>query len=184
MAKLILVRHGQTDWDKENRIKGSVDLPLNNDGKEEAQKISNELSKLKIKVVYSSCSSCSFSTATEIAEKHKVKVKKMKELNEFNHGIWQGLLTENVKKRYKKQYSIWRTSPTQGKPPKGETLRDAYERAVCAMHKIVDKHKGENICFVSGDIVLSLMKCHLKNVDLENIWKFVPQKTWWEVIEI
>ncbi len=185
MAQLILVRHGQTEWNKQKRVQGTLDIPLSADGKEEAQKISDELAKFEIKALYSSPVSCSLSTACEIATPHRsLKVKKIKELNELNQGVWQGLLLKDIKKRYKKQYNIWKTSPISGRPPKGESLKDAYDRTVSALHKIIDKHKGESVCLVSHDIVLSIIKCYLKNIDIEKIRDFTPQKAWWEVIEI
>ncbi|MGB2706040.1 MAG: histidine phosphatase family protein [Candidatus Omnitrophota bacterium] len=184
MAQLILVRHGETNWDKENRVQGALDIPLNADGTKEAQRISGELSKFKIHAVYSSPASCSFSTACEIAAVHKLKVKKTGEFNEVNQGVWQGLLVKDIKRRYKKQYNSWKTSPTSGRPPKGESIRDAYDRAISAMHKIVDKHKDENVCIVSGDTTLSIIRCYLKNADLKEIRKFTPGKIWWEAFEL
>ena len=184
MAKLILVRHGQTDWKKQNRVQGSLDIPLNNEGTEEAKALASELSKQKIDAIYSSPSSCCFSTACEIATPHKLKVKKINELSELNQGVWQGLLLSSIKKRYKKQYSIWKTTPTAGRPPNGESLRDACDRTISLMHKIVDKHKDESICFVSGEMVLSIIKCYLKNLDLDKMWQFTSEKTRWEAFQL
>lgn len=184
MARLILVKHGQTNWSKENRVQGALDIPLNSEGKKEAEGISRELSKFKIDAMYSGPASCSFATAHEIAIPHKLKVKKIDALKELNHGVWQGLRINDIKKRYKKQFNIWKASPASGRPPKGESISVAYDRAVSAMHKIIDKHKDENICVVSGEVTLSLIKCYLKNIDVEKIWKLIPQKTWWEIFEL
>ncbi len=184
MTQLILVRHGQTNWDKENRLQGTLDIPLNADGTKEAQKISCELLKFKIHAVYSGSASCSFSTACEIAAPHKLKVKKTEGFNEVNYGVWQGLLIKDIKKRYKKQYGNWKASPVSGGPPNGESVRDAYDRTISAMHKIVDKHKGENICVVSGDMTLSIIRCYLKNADIKEIRKFTPEKIWWETFRL
>ena len=184
MSKLILVKHGQTDWNRENRLQGSLDIPLNEEGKKESEKIASELLKFKIDAIYTGPASCSFSTATIIAEHQKLKVRKIKELSEFDQGVWQGLLLSDIKKRYKKQYTSWKMSPTSGHPPKGESVRAVYDRAVSAMHKIVDKNKGKNVCVVSGDMLLSILKCYVNNVDLEKMWKFVPDKTWWDALNI
>jgi len=184
MSKLILVRHGQTDWDKQNRLQGSLDIPLNSEGKKEAQKISSDLASVEITALYSGSTACSFSTASEIAHGRKIKVKKMNDLNELNHGVWQGLLVSDIKKRYKKQYASWKISPVSGCPPKGEPIRNGYDRVVSAMHKIIDRYKGENVCIVSGGLVISMIKCHLENIDITKIWKLAPEKTWWEAFEI
>lgn len=180
MGKLILVRHGQTNWDKENRLQGSLDIPLNGEGREEAEKIALELSEVKIDAVYSSPTSSSFSTAKMIADKQKLKVKKVRQLTEFNQGVWQGLLLSDIKKRYKKQYNNWKASPASAHPPQGESAREAYDRAVSAMHKIIDKNKGRSVCIVSGGILLSTLRCYLKNMDVDNMWKFASDKTWWD----
>jgi len=184
MPQLILVRHGQTDWIKQDRIQGSLDIPLNHDGEKEASKISRELSVFKIDGVYSSPALCSVSTACEIVKPHSLKVKKIDGLKELDHGVWQGLLVSDVKKRYKKQYQRWKASLVSSKPPKGESFREAYDRAIGMTQKIMNKHKDENICVVSHNLVLSMIKCHLSKVDLENIWKFVSDKTWWEKFEL
>jgi len=184
MAQLILVRHGQTDWDRQDRVQGALDIPLNSEGQKEAQKITEDLSKIKIDKIYSSPVSCSYATACEIAAPHKLKVKKIQELGELNHGVWQGLLIKDIKKRYRKQFSIWKSAPSSGKPPKGETMRAAYDRSVSAIQKIVDKHKDENICIVSHDIILSLIKCRIKSVDLDKAWDFILEKGWWETVKI
>jgi len=184
MTQLVLVCHGQTDWDKEKRVQGALDIPLNDVGKKEAQEISDKLSKFKISAVYSSPVACSFSTASEIAAPHKLKVKKADNLKELNQGFWQGLRLSDVKRRYKKQYNTWKISPAFGQPPKGESGKDAYDRAVCAAHKIIDKHRDETVCVVSGDIILSMIKDHFKETDAKKVWSAIPSKTWWEVLEV
>ena len=184
MAKIILVRHGETDWDKEKRVRGTIDIPLNNEGKKEARDVSRLLEGFDINAVYSSPSTCCVSTALEIAAPHKLRVKKVRELKELYHGVWEGLRIEDIKKRYKKQYSAWKNSPINSAPPKGESISELYDRAVSAMHKMLDKHQGGNVCMVSGDMILNVMKCHLKNIEVDKIWKFSSDKTWWEAIEL
>ncbi|MBN1354476.1 MAG: histidine phosphatase family protein [Candidatus Omnitrophica bacterium] len=183
MSKLIIVRHGQTNWDKENRIQGALDIPLNSEGKNEAQKVAEELSSSKINVVFSSPAACSLSTANEIALHHNIKVRKTPEFNELDQGIWQGLLIKDVKKRYKKHYNSWKSSPAIIRPPRGECAREAYDRAISMMHKIVDKHKDESICVVSHDIILSLIKCYHGNIALEKMWRFMSNRIWWEELD-
>jgi len=184
MTKLILVKYCQTCWNKENRLQGAVNIPLNSEGIKEARKISDELRGFDIEGLYSGSTLCSVSTANEIAKPRKVKVKKISELNELNHGVWQGLYMKDIKKRYKKQYSIWKTSPVSGCLPQGETMSKAYDRAVSAVHKIIDRHKGEDVCIVSGSVILSLIKCNFRNIDLTNIWKAALDKKTWEAIDL
>ena len=183
MTNVILVRHGQTDWNKTGRIQGGLDIPLNANGRNEAGKLAEELSKMGIDVVYSSKLSRSWETARQIARLHSLNVKKLPELNEINQGLWQGLLTSEIKKRYKKQYSLWCANPLSVRPPKGETVEEAYERSVQAAKKILQKYKNRNVCIVSHEIINTLLKCYFKKMELENIWDNLHKQSSWEVIK-
>jgi len=184
MTKIILVKHAQTDWEKQNRIQGSLDIPLNFEGKEEARKISEELSGVKLDAVYCSPSSCSRETAEEIAGPRKLKVRKKDVLKELNYNSWEGLLLDEIKKRYAKQYKLWKSSPASGPPGHGESLHQAYDRVVSALHKIADRHKGGNVCLVSHEITIALIKCYLKNIELERLWEIAKPDKKWEEFEL
>ena len=184
MTRIILVRHGQTDWNNVGRIQGEVDVPLNNEGLKQAKGIASQLSVEKIDAIFSSELSRSSMTAEEIARRHKLKVKKLKELNELNQGLWQGLLLEEVKKRYKKQYNLWRLDPTFVQPPKGESIKDVYDRVISLVQKLIDRFYDKTICIVSHEIIMGLIQCHFKGVDLKNIWEFTPKIASWEIIDV
>ena len=183
MTKLILVRTGKTDWNKINRIQGTCDIPLNEEGKSDAESLSHALSDKKIDAVYSSCLSRSSETASIIVKKQNVKVKKVKELNELNQGVWQGLCIDDVKKRYIKQYSLWKQSPISSKPPEGESMHEAYARTVKALKKIIKKHPNDTVCIVSHEIILALAITYLKKLDLASIWNTAPKIAAWQEIE-
>lgn len=184
MAKLILVRHGWTDWNKISRIQGVCDIPLNEEGKTDALRIASELTATKIDAVYSSCLSRSYQTAEFICKGRRLKLKKLKELNEVNQGVWQGLCIKDIKKRYKKQYSLWRALPLSAKPPQGEGMQDAYDRAINTVHRILERYsKDQTVCVVTHELILSFIKCYFKNEDINNIWNIMPKTGSWEIIE-
>ena len=184
MTRLIIARHGETDWDAQGRIQGSLDIPLNSSGKKQAQRLAEELSGFGIGSVYSGPSACCFTTANEVASRHNVKVKKMGELNELDYGVWQGLLLSDIKKRYRKQYGLWKKSPSAERPPRGECIREACDRAVSAIHKIADKHKDAVACVISHDTICSILKCYLKNVNLDKLWSVSFGEKLWEAFDI
>jgi len=184
MTRLILIRHGQTDWSNIKRIQGEVDVPLNAEGLNEARAVASRLSTEKIDAVFSSQLSRSYTTAEEIARSHKVKVKKFKELNELNQGLWQGLLLSEVKKRYKKQYNLWRQDPTLVQPPKGEGIKEAYDRVITFVQKLIDKYPEGAICVVSHEIITGLIICHFKELGLQAIWDHTLKRGAQEVIEV
>lgn len=184
MTRLILVRHGQTDWSNIKRIQGEVDIPLNTDGLREAKTIASELSSERIDAIFSSQLSRCYTTAEEIARHHRLKVKKLKELNELNQGLWQGLLLTEVKKRYKKQYNLWKQDPTLVQPPKGESIKDAYDRVITLTQKLIDKYPKNTLCIVSHEIITGLIKCHFKGLDLKDMWNHTLKKATQETLEV
>lgn len=184
MSDLILVRHCRTDWDIQERIQGRLDIPLNKEGSEEAKKLSEKLADYNIDVIYSSTSSCSIRTAEEIAKARNIRVKPIQALNEIDFGLWQGLLIEDIRSRYKKQYNIWKEKPSLVKLPRGEAVSNAYKRVVNAINKIMDKHRDENVCLVSHNIILSLIKCYLKGLDIDSVSESMRTEGWWEVISL
>jgi len=184
MTRLILVRHGQTDWSNINRIQGEVDIPLNSEGLRQAKSVASQTSGEKIDAIFSSQLSRSYVTAEEIARHQKLKVRRLKELNELNQGLWQGLLLTEVKKRYKKQYNLWRQDPTLVQPPKGESIKEAYDRVITLVQKLIDKFPKKTICVVSHEIITGLIKCHFEGLDLKTMWDFTLKKATKEVIEV
>lgn len=184
MTQVILVRHGQTDWNKSGRIQGGLDIPLNEAGRIEAVKLARQLSKTHIDAIYSSKLSRSWETAAEIAKHHNLHVGNLAELNELNQGLWQGLLIDEIKKRYKKQYILWNANPLSVRPPKGETIEEAYQRATSATMKIVKRHKNKAVCIVSHEIINSMLKCYFKSLGIQKLWKNLHKRASWEVLEV
>jgi len=188
MTKLILVRPGYTDWSKAGRIQGQLDIPLNIEGKRQIRSIVACLANLRgikeISAIYTSKLSRSFETAAEVGRIFKLKPNKLSELNELNQGLWQGLLEKEIEKRYKKLYNIWKSNPVSTAPPKGESLKDAYDRVVSASQKIADRHRGRAVCIIAHEIVLTLIKCHYKNLDIAKMWEHVPKNATLEVLDV
>ena len=188
MTHLILVRHGQTDWNKNGRIQGQLDIPLNAEGKKQIQTIIAGLAHLKgiknIDALYSSHLSRSWETAEAIGKIFSLKVKRLKELNELNQGVWQGLLEKHLMKRYKKLYAIWKENPSVTKPPKGEDLKEASDRVMSVVKEIVKRHNGHAVCIVTHEIVSTLIKSYYKKTDIDKIWQHLPKNASLEVIEV
>jgi len=188
MTHLILVRHGKTDWNKDGRVQGQLDIPLNSEGKEQIQAIISGLANLKgikrIDALYSSRLSRSVETASGIGRVYGLKIGKLGELNELNQGVWQGLLEKQIKVRHKKLYSIWKTKPSSTKPPKGEAMAEAYTRVMSAVKKLVKRHTGKTVCIVTHEIVSAIIKCYYKKIEVDKIWENIPKNATLEMLEI
>ncbi|NOX97436.1 MAG: histidine phosphatase family protein [Nitrospirae bacterium] len=184
MTKLILVRHGETDWNRENRIQGWLDIPLNEEGLKQAEKLAEELSEMKIEAVYSSPLKRALQTAEVVADKHHLAVRKISALREINQGKWQGLLVSEAKKRYRKLYPHWQREPFEVRPPEGERLEEVSRRVRKACRKIVDNHPQETVCLVTHKVAAALIKCHYLGLDRNRLWKLLPENAGWEIIRI
>lgn len=184
MTRLILVRHGETDWNIQDRIQGGMDIPLNEQGRKQAEIIASELFNIKIDVIYSSTLSRAYETARIISKIKKLKIKKENLLNEIHQGVWQGLLVKQARQRYKKTYSIWESNPAKTKPPQGESIQDVYNRIVEAMERIVEKYRNKTICIVSHKVVIALIKVHFLNQNISDVWNNLPENGSWEILEV
>jgi len=183
MTRLILIRCAITDWNKVRRIQGTIDVPLNDDGKIAAVKLGQELSRIHMDALYSSLLLRSMQTAEIIGQQCGLKVNKRKELNELDQGLWQGLFLEDIKKRHKKQYGIWKSSPLATKPPQGEGVKDAIDRIAGIVKKITDKHRDQTVGIVSHEVVIALIKCICSGRDVKDMWDVMPGVGTWEVVE-
>lgn len=183
MTKLILVRHGETDWNVEDRIQGWLDIPLNEKGRQQAERLAGELARMKIVAIYSSPLKRAFQTATIIAEKHHLSVKKVSALKEINQGKWQGLLVSEAKKRYKHLYQRWLTHPLQIRPPGGESIEEVSRRVKKSCQRLVNNHPKETLCLVTHKVTAALAKCYYLDLNRNCIWELLPENATWEVID-
>ena len=135
MAKLVLVRHGESQWNLENRFTGWVDVPLSEKGIKEAKQAGEKLKKtgLRFDVAYTSALERAQKTLDfmlDVLGQKDIPVYKDQALNERHYGELQGLnKAETARKFGDKQVHIWRRSYDIA-PPKGESLKDTAERAV------------------------------------------------------
>jgi len=169
MTKIILVRHGETDWNKEEIFRGRVDVELNETGIRQAEVLAEYLSDLRIDTVYSSPLKRALKTAEMIASYHRVDVEIAPGLIDFNYGKWQGLPHQEVKDRYKELYAEWIESPHRVIIPGGESLDDVRKRAVGVVDEAIAKYEGA-VILVSHRVVNKVLICALLGLDNSHFW--------------
>jgi len=151
MAKLILLRHLESQWNKENRFTGWTDVPLSKEGIESAKGVAEELADFKIDKVYTSPLIRNRETVSLVIKKN-IPIIVDKALDERNYGKLQGLNKDEVKKQYgEEQVRLWRRSWDQA-PPGGESLEDVYNRAIPFFQKYIEKDlkDGKNVLVVAS----------------------------------
>lgn len=176
MGKLVLVRHGQSQWNLENRFTGWVDVPITPLGETEAHRAGNELKGIKFDVAFTSELIRANQTLEiilkEIAQT-SLPVKKDKALNERHYGDLQGLdKAETAKKYGDAQVHIWRRS-FDVKPPNGESLKDTADRTLPYFNKFIlpAVTAGQNVLVSAHGNSLRAIIMDLEKLSPEQIMK-------------
>ena len=170
MTEIILVRHGETEWNVAEVFRGQIDIDLNETGVKQAELLSEYLSTSAIEAVYSSPLKRALKTAEIIARTHKLKVNVDPELIDFNFGKWQGLSHQEVKEKYRDLYATWITHPEQVRMPDGETLEDVSQRAIRVRNKVIENHRG-TVVIVGHRVVNKVIICTLLGLGNSHFWK-------------
>lgn len=184
MSKLILLRHGESQWNLENRFTGWVDVPLSPRGEEEARKAGEKLKNIQIDKRYTSVLKRAIDTdriAMEVVGKLDVPVERDKALNERHYGALQGLNKEETAKKYgKEQVHLWRRSYDIAPPkdvtelnPDGisESLKDTADRVIpYYLNKIKpDLDAGLNVLVTAHGNSLRALVMHLDELTKEEV---------------
>lgn len=182
-CRLILVRHGETDWNKEGRYQGQIDTELSERGLEQGRRLAQALAELPIDEFYSSHLKRARMTAQFCADYHGRPVHIDERLQEIAHGTWEGLLAEEVKKDYVELLQAWRENPASVQMPEGESLQELAERSMAAFEKIATDNLGKTVLVAAHDATNKVIICKLLKADLNSFWQVKQDNTCINVIE-
>jgi alpha-ribazole phosphatase len=148
MTTLLLVRHGETDWNRDGRWQGQTDTELNERGREQARALAAELDGETIAAVYASDLARARETAELVATPRGLEVRSDPRLRELNFGGWEGLTTAEIEDRYPDQVARWRADDGSHAFAGGETYVQMGERVVQALSEIAAAHPSETVLVV------------------------------------
>ncbi len=169
---LILVRHGETEWNRVGRCQGFSDTELNNNGREQIRELAKSLMNESISAVYSSDLIRALDTANAIAHHHNLTVEVDPDLRELNQGDFEGLTFVEIREKYSPLLNKWVESPEVVKLPGGESLKELQERAWRAIERIYIKHQNQTVVAVSHNLTIITLLCKFKGVGLEEFRSF------------
>jgi broad specificity phosphatase PhoE len=179
MTRLILIRHGQTDWNAESRWQGQADVPLNSHGLEQARRLGAELAGAGIQAVYVSDMQRALQTVEPLARLTGLPVRIDPRLREIHVGDWQGLLVSDIVARYGELFRRRQADPSEFAPPGGETLQQVQQRAYMVLDEILQQHPHETVAIVGHGFVIALLRLRLENRPVVDVWKLVPKGGEW-----
>jgi len=185
MFQILLIRGGETEYDQQGRIQGTLDIPLSADGRRHAEALIEPLRSQSLETIYTSPSQSAVQTAEVLAEAMDLKVKTIDKLVNLNHGLWQGMLVTDVKTKQPRVYRQWQEQPETVCPPQGETLSAAEDRIQSAIAKLMKKHKSEGRIALVLPEPLATVLCHLLRQDqLGDLWRSRDGAAPWELIDV
>ncbi|MFN5980149.1 MAG: histidine phosphatase family protein [Pseudanabaena sp.] len=172
--RLLLVRHGETEWNRQKRFQGQIDVPLNNNGHAQARRASEFLAQVNIDKAFSSPMLRPKDTTLEILSKHPhIKLELFDELKEISHGLWEGKFEHEIEAEFAGQLALWQSQPETVQMPEGENLQQVWERVEVIWQKIVEAvPAGETALVVAHDAVNKAILCLLFGFTPEQFWIF------------
>jgi broad specificity phosphatase PhoE len=177
MIRIILARHGNTPWNKDKIFRGSKDIPLDDQGREEAQALAEWLKDDTIQAAYTSPLSRSRDTAQAIARNHNVEVNDLSGLADLRYGDWEGMPLQEVKVKYADLYRQWETSPHTVRFPNGETLEELRTRALAGVDQVVQRHPDQSVLLVGHRAVNKVIIAGLIGLDNSHFWRIAQDTT-------
>ncbi len=171
-TELLLVRHGESEWNRLGRYAGQRDVPLSDRGKQQAQRLAERLASEPLAAIYTSPLQRARDTASAIAERQCVPITLEHRLAEIHHGLWEGLTAAQVGTQFPVEYALWRTQPHRAVMPQGESLVDVAQRAGQALTEVLRRYPSGKIVLCSHDAVLRVVLLAALGLTLEHFWKW------------
>lgn len=170
--RLLLVRHGETEWNRDGKFQGQIDVPLNDNGRVQADKAAEFLKDVHLDFAVSSSMLRPKETAEIILQDHpKIKLQLDDGLWEISHGLWEGKFESEIETDFPGLLKQWKEFPETVQMPEGENLQQVWERAIAAWQKIIHSVSGTGIV-VAHDAINKAILCHLFGLTPEHFWNF------------
>ncbi|MGF1495414.1 MAG: histidine phosphatase family protein [Elainellaceae cyanobacterium] len=179
--RILLVRHGETDWNRDKRFQGQIDVPMNDTGRVQAAACANFLKAVSIDWAVSSPMLRPKETAEIILKQHLgVDLALDDNLREISHGLWEGKLEAEIEQSYPGMLLQWKQAPATVQMPEGENLQQVWERAIAAWTTLLEAARlraeqsgqPETILVVAHDAVNKALLCYLAGLGPEQFWTF------------
>ena len=174
-TRFYLVRHGQTLANTEDRLRGWVDVPLDETGREQARKTGLALAGSGIEHVYASRLSRAMDTGRAVAEAAGCGITAHEGFVDFNFGAWGGLLRTEVKERWPELYATYDQAPGDFASPDGESLRDLRARIAGGLDDVLSRHEGGCLAIASHSVTCKILLLYLLGLGPEKYWNLAQE---------
>ena len=172
--RLVLVRHGETQWNAERRIVGHTEIGLNEAGLRQAELLAKALSNVDVSAIYSSPLMRARQTAEAVAKPHDLPVGYIDVLKEFDAGELDGLTIDEVMELNGNFFDRWMDGETELRMPGGESIADLKKRAWPALQQIIADHTEDTVIVVSHTMVIITVIVTALGMELANFRRLRP----------
>lgn len=172
MTTIVLTRHGQTEWNREERYRGQIDVPLNATGERQAAALAERLAAFPVTAIYTGPLQRAVLTGEICAMRLGLTARVLPGLLDLNLGEWQGSSPATVAAREPELYSLWLSTPAAVHFPGGESLEQVRQRAVDALETAIARHPGETVVLVAHQGVNRVLLCAVLGLGLNHYWTF------------
>jgi probable phosphoglycerate mutase len=169
--RMIIVRHGESEWNRIHRYQGQLDAPLSELGVQQANALAERLRAEKVERIYTSPLQRCSHTAEIIAAHHPdVPTEKDEALMEIHHGEWQGKYADEVNAQYAEGLQEWRVHPMRSQMPGGESLSNVLKRTLDFKEAVLAKHNADGcVIVVTHDVVIKILVADVLNMNMDYI---------------
>jgi probable phosphoglycerate mutase len=169
---LIVIRAGATDYDLQERIRGTLDMPLSMEGVAAATRAGERLAADPPTSIYASADETAEETARIIGSACGMKAKHLPNLGNVDMGLWQGRLVEEIRDTQPRLHRQWQDNPWSVAPPEGELLEDACERVEAAIEKIFKRHPAGTVAMVVPRPLDAIVTWLVSGRSMGDLWRF------------
>lgn len=157
MTELTVIRHGETDWNRQQRFQGQVDVPLNAAGLLQAARLAARLAPQRPDVLLCSDLQRARQTAEPLAAAWGLPLQTLPGLREQGFGLLEGLDVPTIRTEHAALWADWQVHDADFALPGGESLRQFHTRVMATVQRIVDEHAGRRVVVVSHGGVLDIL---------------------------
>lgn len=174
---LFLIRHGETEGSEERRYKGTIDVPLSENGKGQIRRSAEFIERMlnstgaRMNAVYSSTLIRASKSAEIIAGHLGLNPKVDVELRERDFGLWEGMSFKEIDEQYPDDFRAWAKDPLRFSPMGGESTLEVKVRVMGVLKRILTRHTGETVAVVGHGGVNRVALCDFMGMPLENIFR-------------
>jgi broad specificity phosphatase PhoE len=168
--RLFLVRHAQTDWNRDRRFQGWRDTTLSDRGRSQAEAVARALADADLHAVYASPLERALATAQAIAAPHGLSVRIDEAFKEIGFGAWEGLTVSEVAEQDPDRYRAWVETPERFTAPGGESLQEVRARVLGGLERLRLGHGEETVCLVAHGVTSRILILEALDLGLDRLW--------------